>query len=66
MQVGGVDCVRDILCDSGSSEELLGEAAGVIAQITSPCLENYQHISGFQENMTDLVPALIGKGKMSL
>ncbi|XP_064611624.1 protein inscuteable homolog isoform X3 [Liolophura sinensis] len=58
-RVGGVECVREILCDSRSSEELLGEAAGVIAQITSPCLENYQHISGFQENMADLVPALI-------
>lgn len=37
------------------------EAAGVIAQITSPTLEHYQHINGFIENMEDLIRSLTCK-----
>ena len=34
------------------------EAAGVVAQITSPTLDHYQHINGFIENMEDLIRSL--------
>lgn len=56
---GGIDSLTDILCDQTISEAVRGEAAGVIAQITSPCLDNFQHISGFLENVQDLLSALI-------
>lgn len=55
---GGIDSLADILCDNTISEAVRGEAAGVIAQITSPCLDNFQHISGFLENVEDLLSAL--------
>ena len=58
---GGVDILTDILCDHTVSEAVRGEAAGVIAQITSPCLDNFQHIAGFLENVDDLLGALIGE-----
>ncbi|XP_045197348.1 protein inscuteable homolog [Mercenaria mercenaria] len=56
---GGIDSLTDILCDKTISEAVRGEAAGVVAQITSPCLDNFQHISGFLENVQDLLSALI-------
>ncbi|KAL4233063.1 hypothetical protein ACF0H5_007749 [Mactra antiquata] len=56
---GGVDSLTDILCDAMISEAVRGEAAGVIAQITSPCLDNFQHITGFLDNVQDLLSALI-------
>ncbi|WAR07922.1 INSC-like protein [Mya arenaria] len=56
---GGVDILTDILCDATVSEAVRGEAAGVVAQITSPCLDNFQHIAGFLENVQDLLSALI-------
>lgn len=37
------------------------EAAGVVAQITSPNLDHYKHINGFIENMEDLVRSLTSK-----
>ena len=58
---GGVDILTDILCDKTVSEAVRGEAAGVVAQITSPCLDNFQHISGFLENVQDLLSALISR-----
>lgn len=58
---GGVDILTDILCDKTVSEAVRGEAAGVVAQITSPCLDNFQHISGFLENVQDLLSALMSK-----
>ncbi|XP_052277363.1 protein inscuteable homolog [Dreissena polymorpha] len=56
---GGVDILTDILCDKTVSEAVRGEAAGVVAQITSPCLDNFQHITGFIDNVQDLLRALI-------
>ena len=58
---GGVDILAEILCDKNMSEAVRGEAAGVIAQITSPCLDNFHHIAGFLDNAGDLLQALIRK-----
>ena len=73
VQCGGIDCVCDILCDGGRStgdvtrmsERVRSEAAGVIAQLTSPALvispqvHNIRHTS-LISNLADLVPALTG------
>ncbi|XP_013413958.1 protein inscuteable homolog isoform X1 [Lingula anatina] len=58
-KAAGVECLTDILCNEGTTEHLRSEAAGVVAQITSPCLDHNQHISGFIENMEDLIQALL-------
>ena len=62
---GGVDSLTDILCDKTITEAVRGEAAGVIAQITSPCLDNFQHMTGFLENVEDLLHALISRLSVS-
>ncbi|XP_074660177.1 protein inscuteable homolog isoform X2 [Tubulanus polymorphus] len=54
----GVELLTDLLNDSTLNETIRSEAAGVIAQITSPGLEQYQHLSGFLENIDDLVRSL--------
>ncbi|KAL3881407.1 hypothetical protein ACJMK2_027852 [Sinanodonta woodiana] len=56
---GGMECLTDILCDTTVSEAVRGEAAGVVAQVTSPCLDNFQHIAGFLENVHDLLGSLL-------
>jgi len=68
-----MDCICDILCADGarsadddvtrSSERVRSEAAGVIAQITSPSLLLSPHVdeirrSSLMNNMADIVPAL--------
>ena len=61
-----MECLSDILSDVGGVTEMVrSEAAGVIAQITSPCLDHYHHLAGFIENMDDIIKALTGK-KVSL
>jgi hypothetical protein len=50
----------EILCDPKVGEKVRGEVAGVIAQITSPCLENYQQMSDLVDNLEDLLRALLG------
>jgi len=77
-QCGGLDCVCDILCDAGrpgagdddasvtrSSERVRSEAAGVIAQVTSPSLLVSSQVHEIRRtslvgNLADLVPALTG------
>lgn len=59
-EVNGVECLTDILCSDRYSEMVRSEAAGVIAQITSPTLDHFRHINGFIENMEDLIRALTG------
>lgn len=73
LQAGGIDCLCDILCDGGrsaedtalSSERVKCEAAGVLAQITSPQFAQSSHAtevlySSFIDNMADLVNSLTG------
>ena len=58
--MGGVLSLSDILGNQSVSETVRAEAAGVVAQITSPCLDQYQHLAGLLENMEDLVQSLTG------
>ncbi|XP_033739941.1 protein inscuteable homolog [Pecten maximus] len=57
---GGVECLMDILCNYSNGEKVRGEVAGVLAQVTSPCLENFQQLSGLVENLDEILRALIG------
>lgn len=61
LQVNGVECLSDILNADKYNEMVRSEAAGVVAQITSPTLDHYQHINGFIENMEDLIRSLTSK-----
>ena len=60
-QVGGIGCLTQILCDENNDEWTRTEAAGCIAQITSPTLNLCHRLTGFIENMEDLVRALTSK-----
>ncbi|XP_041352580.1 protein inscuteable homolog [Gigantopelta aegis] len=55
----GLELLTELLCDSAAPECVQGEAAGVVAQITSPCLEHNQHLGGFVDNIQDLLQALL-------
>ncbi|XP_071136156.1 protein inscuteable homolog isoform X1 [Mytilus edulis] len=57
---GGVETLIEILCDTTVGEKVRGEVAGVIAQITSPCLENYQQMSDLVDKLEDLLRSLLG------
>ncbi|XP_061185599.1 protein inscuteable homolog [Saccostrea echinata] len=57
---GGMWCLLDLLSDPEVRESVRGEVAGVIAQVTSPCLENAHQMSGMMDNMEDLLINLLG------
>lgn len=57
-RVGGVESLTDMLGNATVAEGVRAEAAGVVAQILSPSLEQYTHVAGFLENMEDLVRSL--------
>lgn len=57
-QLSGIACLSSILANMSVGEIVRSEAAGVIAQVTSPCLEQYQHLPGFIEHLEDLVDSL--------
>ena len=77
-QCGGVECVYEILCDTSrstatdedddevsrhASERVRSEAAGVVAQLTSPSLIISSQLADVRRtsllgNMADLIPAL--------
>lgn len=63
-KVGGVSSLSDILSNETVSEGVRSEAAGVVAQITSPCLDQYHNLAGFLEHMDDLVKSLTGKTRV--
>lgn len=56
-----MECLSDILSNEQITESVRSEAAGVIAQITSPCLDHYHHLAGFIENMDDIIRSLTCK-----
>ncbi|BFZ10153.1 hypothetical protein BsWGS_13192 [Bradybaena similaris] len=56
----GIDLLLDILTDSGVVESVQGEAAGVVAQITSPVLDQNQQLCRFAKNMQMILTALLG------
>ncbi|XP_076043961.1 spindle orientation adaptor protein inscuteable [Oratosquilla oratoria] len=55
---GGVEVLCDVLCDSGVVEEERSEAAGVLAQITSPWVESNHPLSSLRSIMSRIVKAL--------
>ncbi len=59
-QVNGIGILTNLLCDSNADEHIRTEAAGCIAQITSPTLNLYHRLTGFIENIKDLIYALTG------
>ncbi|CAG5134128.1 unnamed protein product, partial [Candidula unifasciata] len=56
----GIDLLLDILTDSSVVESVQGEAAGVIAQITSPVLDQNQQLCRFAKSMQMILTALLG------
>ncbi|CAL4125386.1 unnamed protein product, partial [Meganyctiphanes norvegica] len=59
---GGIEVVSDILCDEKCPEEERSEAAGVLAQITSPWVENNLRLPALHKHMDSIVKALTGLG----
>ncbi|KAK7108071.1 protein inscuteable homolog [Littorina saxatilis] len=56
----GVELLVDVLCESGSSGEVVqGEAAGVVAQLTSPSLQHGQHLGVLLHDLQRLLQALL-------
>lgn len=58
---GGVALVVGLLAERGVAEEERSEAAGVLAQITSPWIENNTNMLGVTSHMGDIVAALTGE-----
>ena len=57
-QLDSFGLLTDILCDENAQEWTRTEAAGCVAQITSPSLDFCHSLVGFYENMQDLIRAL--------
>ncbi|PVD28750.1 hypothetical protein C0Q70_11345 [Pomacea canaliculata] len=56
----GVESLLDLLCDFNTGyERVQGEAAGVVAQLTSPGLQNGHNLPGLLENLYRLLQALL-------
>lgn len=60
---GGIEILSDTLRDSEASEEEKSEAAGLLAQVTSPWIENNSSIEGLARHLEALVESLTGKKK---
>ncbi|MPC53144.1 Protein inscuteable [Portunus trituberculatus] len=57
-KAGGVEVVAEVLCDAECTEEERSEAAGVLAQITSPWVENTHRLIALHTHLTPIVAAL--------
>jgi len=55
---GGIEILSDTLKDDQASEEEKSEAAGLLAQVTSPWIENNNTIEGLSRHLNDLVQSL--------
>jgi len=55
---GGIEILSDTLKDEYASEEEKSEAAGLLAQVTSPWIENNNTIEGLARHLNDLVQSL--------
>ncbi|KAB7503669.1 Protein inscuteable-like protein, partial [Armadillidium nasatum] len=55
---GGVDVISEILCDAEIPEEERSEAAGVLAQITSPWVEDNHSLPCLKGHLKGIVKAL--------
>ena len=58
--------VTEILSCPDLPENTKSEAAGVIAQVTSPTLGHINHLATFIDNMDDLVHSLTGKPLLTI
>ncbi len=58
---GGIEILSDTLKDPTASEDEKSEAAGLLAQVTSPWIENNSTIEGLSRHLTDLVQSLTGR-----
>lgn len=62
VQERGVELLLDLLCDFNTGyERVQGEAAGVVAQLTSPGLQNGHNLPGLLENLYRLLQALLSE-----
>ncbi|XP_050727217.1 protein inscuteable homolog isoform X2 [Eriocheir sinensis] len=57
-KAGGVEVVAEVLCDAECTEEERSEAAGVLAQITSPWVENTHRLTALDTHLAPIVSAL--------
>ena len=68
--VGGVEVLADTLGDddddSAVTEEEKSEAAGLLAQVTSPWIENNTRIQGLAKHLANLVESLTGTYSISI
>ena len=58
---GGIEILSDTLKDDNATEEEKSEAAGLLAQVTSPWIENNNTIEGLSRHLNDLVQSLTSK-----
>ena len=60
--MGGVEVLADTLADDDGAvtEEEKSEAAGLLAQVTSPWIENNTRIQGLAKHLANLVESLTG------
>ena len=59
-QTGGIEVVAEVLCDFSAPEEERSEAAAVIAQITSPWVEDNHSLMWLHNHMASIIVALTG------
>ena len=60
-EAGGIEILSDTLrCDEATEEEK-SEAAGLLAQVTSPWIENNATIDGLARHLGQLVESLTGE-----
>ena len=60
-EVRGVEAIARMLEEKGTSEMERAEAAGVLAQVTSPWIEDNDYVLGVTENAFYLVKYLTGE-----
>lgn len=66
-EAGGIDILSDTLKDAeGASEEERSEAAGLLAQVTSPWIENNSSVESLSRHLSQLVESLTGKNWIHL
>ena len=63
---GGIEILSDTLRDEDSSEEEKSEAAGLLAQVTSPWIENNSSIESLGRHLEPLVESLTGNAVISI
>ncbi|XP_063860478.1 protein inscuteable homolog [Scylla paramamosain] len=65
-KAGGVEVVAEVLCDIECPEDERSEAAGVLAQITSPWVENNHRLAALHTHLDHIVAALTDLARHTL